>query len=167
MKYYKLFFIVLTCLLTSCSKTKVGVVNTKDLFLKFRMTIQTRTSLTTFTQANERDLDKIKTQLLKLDNLLKSDSISNKKGLESEIVRLVNIYENRNQVYQDSLVNLIEREDVKIWSRIHNYSKDFANENGFDLVIKNKDELDILYFNSTIDITDDLLVYINKKYEGN
>ncbi|MFH6994554.1 OmpH family outer membrane protein [Flavobacterium sp. FlaQc-48] len=54
----------------------------------------------------------------------------------------------------------------KIWARIKSYSSEFSKENKYQLIIGSENKGNVLYADEDIDVTNDLLTYINKKYEG-
>lgn len=58
-------------------------------------------------------------------------------------------------------------ESAKIWSRINGYTADFSKENNFDIILGSENKRSVLYAKETVDITNELITYINKKYEGN
>lgn len=54
----------------------------------------------------------------------------------------------------------------KIWARIKSYSAEFSNENDCKIIIGSDNKSNILFADPSIDVTNDLITYINKKYEG-
>lgn len=57
-------------------------------------------------------------------------------------------------------------ESKKIWSRINSYSEQFAKENNYKIVLGSNNKQNVLYADESIDVTKELLVFINKKYSG-
>lgn len=62
--------------------------------------------------------------------------------------------------------NFATEEYSKIWTRIHGYVNEFSKEKKYQLVLGSDKNGNVLYANEKIDITAELLTYINKKYEG-
>ncbi len=54
----------------------------------------------------------------------------------------------------------------KIWSRINGYASEFAKQNNYKLIIGSDNKQTILFADEKIEVTQNLLTYINKKYEG-
>lgn len=54
----------------------------------------------------------------------------------------------------------------KIWARIRSYSSEFSKENDYQIILGSDNKGNVLFADESIDITNDLLTYINKKYEG-
>lgn len=57
-------------------------------------------------------------------------------------------------------------ESDKIWKRINSYTKQFAKNNGYKVVLGLENSREVLYTDESIDVTNELLFFINKKYEG-
>lgn len=62
--------------------------------------------------------------------------------------------------------NYAQQETQKIWSRIQQYTKDYAQEKGCKMIVGSAGSSDVLFADKSLDITSDLLFYINQKYEG-
>lgn len=58
-------------------------------------------------------------------------------------------------------------ESEKIWSRIKSYTKEFINNREYKFIITSENSRNVLYADPEFDITDELLLFINSKYEGN
>lgn len=52
----------------------------------------------------------------------------------------------------------------KIWERINEYSSLYSQKNNYKVILGKQYDGTIIY--GSVDVTDDLLKYINKKYEG-
>lgn len=58
-------------------------------------------------------------------------------------------------------------ESAKIWSRINGYTTDFSKDKNYDFILGSENKRSVLFAKETVDITNELIIYINKKYEGN
>lgn len=104
------------------------------------------------------------TRKLGLDSLyikLQSPTISQeeKKILLTQFTQGKEEFEQFNQ-------NFASEESTKIWVRIHGYVNEFSEEKKYKLVVGSDKNGSVLYADEKIDITEELLAYINKKYEG-
>jgi outer membrane protein len=104
--------------------------------------------------ARKRILDSLYSKLQ-----LPSIPESQKKAMMTQFVQGKQELEQFNQSFAAAEV-------TKIWSRIHDYTKDFSKENNYQLVVASDTKNTILFASESIDVTNDLLSYINKKYEG-
>jgi len=71
--------------------------------------------------------------------------------------------------YRDSLntyaENLKAEYDTEIWSRINTYVQSFGKQNNYSMIFGGAGNGSIMYTDSTINITQDVLNYMNEKYE--
>jgi outer membrane protein len=99
-----------------------------------------------------------------LDSLyvkLQSNTISEaeKKAMMPQFIQGKEELEQFNQ-------NFALQETEKIWKRINGYVTEFSSENSYKIIIGSENKRDVLYANEKVDITNDLIYYLNKKYEG-
>lgn len=133
---------------------KIVYVENDKLFNKFSMTRELKS-------LGENEFNNKK---LKLDSLyikLQSPKISDS---EKKILmqRFVQEKEELNQFNE----YFASEQSSKIWARIKSYSSEFSQENKYQLIIGSENKGNVLYAAESIDVTNDLLTYINKKYEG-
>ncbi|MFM9988251.1 OmpH family outer membrane protein [Flavobacterium sp.] len=109
----------------------------------------------------EKEFNARKTILDSLYSKLQSNSVSEieKKQMMSQFVKGKEELEQFNQ-------NFAGEESLKIWSRIHNYIDEYSKETNYKLIIGSQNKETILFASEKIDKTNELLAYINKKYEG-
>jgi outer membrane protein len=103
---------------------------------------------------------------------------SRKKEVDSLYLK---IQENLNETEKESLMKLFisKRDELdqfnqtfalgeteKIWNRINSYVKLYSLEKECKIVIGSNSNREVLYANKDIDVTTELINYINKKYEG-
>jgi outer membrane protein len=112
-------------------------------------------------RTGEKEFNVRKTHLDSLFSSLQSQSISqkNKQNLMKQFVHEKEELEQFNQSFAAS-------ESLKIWTRIHSYAEDFSKENNYELIIGSENKTPVLYSDESIDVTQKLLMYINKRYEG-
>nr|WP_255398721.1 MULTISPECIES: OmpH family outer membrane protein [unclassified Flavobacterium] len=154
---FLLFFLgLISCfiLINFKENIKIATVNTDILFDKFIMTQELK-------RVGEREFNTRKIKLDSLYSVLESQSVSENKR---QILIKQFILE------KDELVefnqNFTAGESLKIWSRIQSYIEEFSKENKYQLIIGSENKTPVLYTDERIDVTQDLLKYINKRYEG-
>ena len=133
---------------------KTVYVDNMKLFDGFYMTKEMK-------QIGEKQFTARKTILDSLYAKLRSDKISDseKEGLMQTFIKGKEELELFNQ-------NFASEETSKIWSRIHGYVDEFSKENNYQLILGSENKQSVLYADEKHDITNELLLYINKKYEG-
>lgn len=135
------------------SNTSIAYVDNSKLFADFKMTKELKNTV-------EKELQFKNSQLDSLQLLLK---LTSDQDLRSSIMqRLIT----QQQAIEDYQKNFIDSNSAKIWSRIEAYSKDFARKNDYDIIIGSQYKGDILYGEDKLNVTVQLLDFINKKYDG-
>ena len=146
--------IVIFIFLTFNSQPKVVYVDNVKIFNDFNMTKELKLS-------GEKEFNSRKTYLDSLSSKLQSSEIppQEKKILMQEFIQKKEELEQFNQIFASE-------QSSKIWARIKSYTTEFSKENKYKLIIGSENKSNVLFADEDIDVTDDLLTYINKKYEG-
>lgn len=145
------FFIVLNYVQR---QPKTVYVDNIKLFNDFSMTKELKSS-------GEKEFNSRK---LVLDNLYSnlqdpSLSASQKKELMQQFIHSKEEFEQFNQTFA-------AEQSAKIWSRIKSYTSEFSKDKNYQLVVGSDNKQMVLFADEKIDVTSDLLTYLNKKYEG-
>jgi outer membrane protein len=135
------------------SKEIVYVDNVK-LFDAFSMTKEMK-------RAGEKEFNSRKSVLDGLYSKLQSPAISasEKKELMQQFIQGKEELERFNQIFATE-------QSTKIWLRIKSYTAEFSRDNNYKLVVGSDNEQTVLFADEKIDVTNELLTYLNKKYEG-
>jgi outer membrane protein len=134
--------------------SKIVYVDNVKIFENFNMTKELKK-----VGEKEFNLKKIKVDSLyaKLQSL--KISPSEKKMVMQQFVQQKDELEQFNQYFA-------AEQSSKIWARIKSYSSEFSKENKYQLIIGSENKTNVLFADEDIDVTNNLLMYINKKYEG-
>lgn len=136
------------------STPEVIYVDNVKLFDGFYMTKEMK-------KIGEKEFNTRKMILDSLYSKLQSDSVSEieKKLMMQQFIKGKEELEQFNQ-------NFAGEESLKIWSRIHSYVDEYSKETNYKLIIGSQNKETVLFASEKIDKTNELLAYINKKYEG-
>ena len=161
-KYVVLFCLVNTCLIfiLGCfcllnSESKVYYVNNKKLFEGFKMTIKVKQDGKQLFNKNKKEVDSL---YLLLQNFSKKN-IQNKNAFDLFIKKKDSL-DFRSRQY-------VAIESKNVWKRIEQYSKEYFEDKDIELVVGSNGFQDTYHVNKKVDITNDLLLFINDRYEGN
>jgi outer membrane protein len=83
---------------------------------------------------------------------------------ESEIAQ--EYYLDKARKFEDEEATLLEEFDVQIWKRLNQYAIDFCKERNVDLMLGANGSGTVLHANESLDLTNELLAYSNKRYAG-
>jgi outer membrane protein len=136
------------------SNIKVVYVDNVKLFDGFNMTKEMK-------RVGEKQFNSRKTALDSLYARLQSPTISekDKKTLMPQFIQGKQELEQFNQ-------NFANVEVTKIWSRIHDYTAEFSEQNRYKLILGSDSKQSVLFAHDDVNITAELLLFINRKYEG-
>jgi outer membrane protein len=136
------------------SNKEIVYVDTVKLFDGFVMTKEMK-------RVGEKEFNSRKLVLDNLYSNLQSPTISasEKKELMQQFIQGKEELEQFNQTFA-------AEQTTKIWSRIKSYTSEFSKDKNYQLVIGSDNKQTVLFADEKIDVTNDLLIYLNKKYEG-
>ncbi|WP_208682082.1 OmpH family outer membrane protein [Flavobacterium sp. SLB02] len=139
---------------TYTQKNKTVYVDNVKLFNDFSMTKELKNS-----GEKEFNLKKSKVDSLYSKLQYPGLSISEKKITMQQFVQYKEELEHFNQFFA-------AEQSTKIWARIKSYSAEFSKDRNYQLIIGSDNKQTILFADEEIDVTNDLITYLNKKYEG-
>ncbi|MNK30914.1 Outer membrane protein (OmpH-like) [compost metagenome] len=152
--YPILFFgiIIYNALSKNCSE--IVFVDNIQVFERFQMSIDMK-------KIGENELNLRKKTVDSLYKLLNNPAYTQvKDNIMKEF-----IFEKEN--LENFTGKFAEEESLKIWTRINAYTKEFSNEKGYKIVLGKQANENILYGSVEKDISNELIEYMNNKYEGN
>ncbi|MFL9843556.1 OmpH family outer membrane protein [Flavobacterium rhizosphaerae] len=72
----------------------------------------------------------------------------------------------QQSVFKQSSQDFSNQTYTNVWNRISGYAKDFSKHRGYDFIMGVAPGENVLYGAEGLDITNQFLTYINKRYEG-
>lgn len=88
------------------------------------------------------------------------------KELEKRSAYSLAYYKEADYVFAARLDSMDNRFNSEVWLKINQYIEMFGQEHRYDMVIGASGTGSLMYGSKPYDITEDVLEYINKKYEG-
>lgn len=147
--------ILIVAFLVFNRKKETVVINSQKLFDGFAMTKEMRTTGEAEFQARKIILDSIYEKM----NLPQTPE-AEKKALMQQLMKGKELLDDFSRTYSNDLT-------TKIWERIHGYAGEFSKQNNYEIIIGIDNKATVLYADESKDVTNALLLYVNKKYEGN
>lgn len=153
------------CLLNSCTnKTKVGYVNTQKLFNGFKYKQELEKELNASRYAKKFIIDSMETSLIAFANRLSSNR--NDKTLSLEFSNKKEMFLVKRKKFEEEEEELVKQFDEKIIRQLNAYTKQFGSEHKFDMIYGANSSGNIMYADSLLDLTPQIINYINEKYTG-
>lgn len=145
--------VVVVFLFFNSSSNEVYYVDSRQLFQEFKMTKEVKKNGELIIQRLSYSVDSLQTAITLAENDVLKERLFQKMISKKEEI------DNFNSTY-------VIAEQEKIWKRIESYVKDYPKIKDTKIILGSQNYGDVLYVDSQIDITKDLLNYINKRYEG-
>ena len=159
-----LFFILLSCGESKDSEGIVYVQNMK-LYSEFDLAIELDSELQAFSKERTRELDSL---MMALENL--TAQLERMEEIPTETYQSYNDLRNavmyREKNYEEELIGLTQKYDQQIWERINGFTKTFAEENNYDMILGASGDGSLMYAKDTLDVTDELILFCNNNYNG-
>ncbi|MBN2833709.1 MAG: OmpH family outer membrane protein [Candidatus Delongbacteria bacterium] len=143
-------------------KDKVFFVNISTLMIEFNYAKELDLQYNDILIQRENEIEEKQILLNQMASEISEfteEDINNYKKLESEIQNLIKSY------YEDK--EIIESEyNQLIIERLNEYVYKYGEEHDIKIILGATGTGNIMYAEKDMDITDDVLIYINSKYEG-
>lgn len=163
--------LVLIVSLVSCTQTKIAYVDVEELMKEYKGTKDIEASL-------KGDSDKLKAEL---DGLIAEweakareyqqkaakMSVKNRTEREQELLQEQQSINQRQQTIQQQVQSQGQESLKSLSKEINDFVKNYAEKNGYNFVLGTTgDSGTVMYGEETADITDDVLVQLNKSYKN-
>lgn len=152
-------------LLYSGDKAKTAFVKNSDLYNEFDLKKELETKLATVKNHRKVILDSLVTQLKMASTELQFSKVQDEKEIKKfEIQKQA--YMAKQQEFEEDTDRLAEQYSAQIWKQINQYVTDFGKEQGYTYIYGASGDGALMYAKEDLDLTKELIVYINLKYKG-
>ena len=140
--------------LTSKIGKKVAVVDLQEMYASFDLTKQIDRKYQAISKERDIEIDSLTAILQQIE----------KEEYEDQVLI--------KNIYQKIQFAQLQKEDTKveleqqIWTQLNQYLNDFGEQTDFALIHGSMNRGDIIYAEDPIDITEEVINYINLKYQG-
>ena len=130
-------------------ENKAYILNQK-IFEAFKGKKELETRLLTLKKKNKQTLDSLAVLVQSRNN----------------DAALIKYYQETAQNFELTEQELSTKYTSDIWKRINQYIADFGKEKNYDFIYGATGDGNLMYANEMYDVTDDVILYINKNYEA-
>lgn len=150
---------------TSWINPKIGCVDLQKVFNEFTLKKEYQQRAENMKMAQDKLLDSLKFQVSKMSNDLESiKNPSQAKVQEFNAKR--DFYFEKKKEFDDRIESLSKDYDSKIKSQLNQYIQDFGKEKSYSVILGESGNGSIMYSEESLNITDEVILYINDKYLG-
>lgn len=160
-----ILFIFLSVVLFSCKRDKVAYMDLKVVFNEFKYKQELEKELTGIKNKRKFIIDSLEANLKLLSNRIKID-LKNK-DLIAQFTTEKEEYLKRKYMFEDDEEHMVKTYDTKIISQLNSYVKQYGKENNYSIIFGATSDGNIMYSDSTLNISKEIIKYINSKYSGN
>ena len=146
-------------------RKKVAYVQMQSVYEGFQLKSELESQLKETEKARQFIIDSLKLQLHQMTLTLQS--------MEKVDTSMLRMYNLRQQFLNAQEVQFAEDNQAlaseytdQIWGQINQYTRDYGTESGYDYILGASGDGTLMYANETEDITEDLKVYINTRFNG-
>jgi outer membrane protein len=167
--------IVIVCLIgwtfySTIHTPKIAYVRSGELVYGYQGMKEARQAFESKSKQWQTNLDTLKSDFQKAIsdyNLTYAKLSDNEKAMQEKLLRQ---QEKNIAVYADNIQKQSGEEDTKmtqgILNQVNSFVEQYAKDNGYDLVMGTTESGNVLYGNTSMDITDGLLKAMNEDYKN-
>jgi outer membrane protein len=149
-------------------KPKTAYVNTQKLYSGFQLKKELDQKLTTLQQSRITTLDSLKNSLTLLTNNMKLNGAEENPSDPnwSTYVALRDNYMNQQSFFESDNEQKTQQYMNQIWTQLNQYVSEYGKEHNLEYVFGGDGSGSVMYANDARDITDEVIIYVNAKYQG-
>lgn len=141
---------------------KTAFVDNQELFNAFQGRKELENKLEQASNAQKATLDSLGLQIQALQQQSSIDDLG-----KQRLSQMMQRYQQMNQEYQGYYQYKSQEYTEAIWKQISQYAIEYGQAHGYDYIFGIAGSGSLMYGKPHYDITEEVLNYINQKYEGN
>ena len=145
------------------SKKEVGFIKLQEVFNSFEYKKIEETRLKNIESVRKKHLDSLE---LSYKGLIRRYSINKTADIRQELEVLEEKYALKKKEFVETNQAMFKSSNDKIWQSLNQYVKDFGKEKSYTLVFGAQGSGVLMYGEDDIDVTNEVIEYINNKYKG-
>lgn len=135
---------------------KVVYVKADEVFNEFKLTKDLNAKYMTSQNARAAMLDTMEMGMRTL--ALKVD--------KEKYRQLEDVYYNKREEIEKQNTELFENYNKQVWTRINQYATEFSQKKGYKIMFGANGSGTLMYAEKEMDVTADLIKYMNEEYDG-
>lgn len=148
---------------------KIGYVNNVRLFNEFNLKLEIEKDIEKVKSLQTAQLDSLKSRMQFIEMELNSSGapqISQSDPRYTEYRLLEIEYLKKEKQFQAENTNRAVEYDEQIWNRLNQYVLIYSEDNHYDMLLGSLGDGNLMYSKSEYDVTDNVIQFVNEKYEG-
>lgn len=144
-------------------QTKIGFVDNQALFSQFNGKVELESRLNGVRNQQQSVLDSLKLRIQ-----LSQSTIDNGEAEAAAAVRQeMQLYQRLEREFGTNIASQSQEFTTQIWNQINQYVREFGTQNGYEMIYGAVSDGGVMHGVPELDITEEVLAFINARYEGN
>lgn len=150
----------------SVRQKKHVYVELQRVFTEFEMSKTYNKKLESTAMARKNILDSMEVNLKATSRMLQTANIKSGPKAESFLYDRETYTEKHKQFEEDNKA-LQEKYNAEVTKQLNQYVKDYGEKKNYDIIYGAEGSGVLMYVKDDLNITDDLIKYVNERYKGN
>ena len=147
------------------NQPRMAYLEMGKIYEGFKLKKEFETKLKSSENIYAHQLDSVKFLISELYNELKNQKDMDKIKLE-KLQQLERVFQHKSQQQEESQQRITADYTEKIWKRINGYVEEYGKSRNYQYIFGANGMGSIMYGNNADNITEEMMAYINSKYEG-
>lgn len=147
------------------SAPKTAFIHTEQVFTRFEQTKDLEAKLTALKNQRTHSLDSLQMGIREKYHAM-GGAATNEQELEA-FEKMQEEYLAREQHILQENEQLTQAYNAQIWKQLNQYIQEFGEQEGYQYIYGASGEGNLMYARSSENITEEVLQYVNDRYQGN
>ncbi len=148
--------------LTAFDKPKMAYVDLGTVFNEFAMQQELSGQLEQLNNTRQVQLDSLEVNLQRMASLPEF----NPEAPNTRFLQLRQDYLQRKEQYEQDSQRLVQEYDKQIWTQLNQYLNDFGQKANYSFVFGANGQGSVMFADAELNLTKEVISYINERYEG-
>jgi outer membrane protein len=158
--------LVVSLIYLYATRTTIAYIDSVRLFEEYTMKKELQQKLETKKQTGSRQLDSMKIELQKYYEWLVHKKVKDGSPEAIEYFKREQMYFSYEKDFQDQIESLSAQYTSEVWKQLNQYIQEYGAKHSYDYIMGAKGDGNLMYAHTANDLTDELLKYVNARYEG-
>lgn len=147
------------------SRVRTGYMDIQEVYQKFDLKIDLEKKFKKVSEERKRVTDSLELSLKVMESKLRTmKNIPDAQAQEYNNLR--NEFLARAQQFEEDNKSLTNQYDKEILDQLNQYVKDYGKAEGYDFIFGNDGSGSVMHVNEKLNLTPQIIEYINSKYKG-
>lgn len=147
------------------SRPRTAYILIEDVYNKFQMKNELERDFLKTKQKRQSILDSLALAIRALERKLAVQSRKDPDEIEAFNVKRAEFFD-KQRTFEEDNMQLSKQYEQQIFSQISHYLQDYGKEQGYEYIFGNNGDGSLMYAMDSNNITEEVIKYINTKYQG-